>query len=100
VISGAQQRNGAVDSAAHRDRDASRTRTGHEDVPDRGCERLDGERLPTDRGSLEQGQTDERPTEPRRIRPTMVSPSTTSRTAAQSPPRVASPKTSWTIEPG
>ena len=64
----AQQRDGAVDAAAHRDGDASGRRLGAEDRPERVCERVDGERLAADRRRLEQRQSREVAVEPRRVR--------------------------------
>ena len=53
---GAQQRDGAVDAAAHRDRDARRVGRGAEDRAERVRERVDRERLAADRRRLEQRQ--------------------------------------------
>ena len=64
----AQQRDGAVDAAAHRDRRASGLRLGAEHRTERGRERIDRERLAADGGSLEQRQSDEPAVEPFRIR--------------------------------
>ena len=51
-----QQRDGAVDAAAHRHGRAPRARRRPEDRPDRVRERVDCERLAAHRGGLEQGQ--------------------------------------------
>ncbi len=64
----AQQRDGAVDAAAHRDRRAAGTRLGAEHRPERGRERVDRERLAADGRSLEQRQSDEPAVEPFRVR--------------------------------
>ena len=64
---GPQQRDGAVDAAAHRDRDPARVGLGAEDLRERVRERVGGERLPGDGGGLEQRQAGERPLEPGRV---------------------------------
>ena len=58
------QRDGAVDAAAHRDRDPSGDQLGGEDLAERGGERLDRERLARHAGRLEERQPRERPLEP------------------------------------
>jgi hypothetical protein len=63
----AEERHGAVDSAAHRDGDAPGRRTGAEDRAERVRERIDGERLSPDRGRLEQRQAVEPALEARRV---------------------------------
>ena len=63
VRRGAQERDCAVDAAAHRNRDPARTAGGREDRCDRVGERVGGERLAGDAGGLEQGQAVERPLE-------------------------------------
>ena len=60
VRPGAQERDRAVDAAAHRDGDPSRRGLRDEDLAERGRERLDGERLAADRRRFEQRQTGER----------------------------------------
>ena len=64
----AQQRDGAVDAAAHRDRGASRRTLRAEDGTERVRERVDGERLARHGRGLEQRQAGEGPVEPGRIR--------------------------------
>ena len=63
----AQQRDRAVDAAAHRDRDASGRRLGAEDRPERVRERVDRERLAADRRRLEQRQARDIALEPGRV---------------------------------
>ena len=65
---GAQQRDGAVDAAAHRDGDPFRIRRGGEDLGERVRERVGGERLARHGRGLEQRQPGERPREPGRVR--------------------------------
>ena len=60
VRRGAQERDGAVDAAAHRHRGAPRLVLGDEHLPDRGRERLERERDTSNRSGLEQGQPRER----------------------------------------
>ena len=57
---GAQQRDGAVDTAAHRHSDAISVRLGSKDLPERVRECVGSERLARHRGRLEQRQTCER----------------------------------------
>ena len=64
----AQERDRAVDAAAHRHRRPARLRLGAEDRPERIGERVDRERLAGDRRGLEQRQAGERPVEPRCVR--------------------------------
>ena len=64
----AQERDRAVDAAAHRHRDAAGRRRGPEDRPERVRERVDRERLAADRRRLEQRQTGEVALEPGRVR--------------------------------
>jgi hypothetical protein len=64
LLAGAQERNRAVDTAAHRDRDALGVRGGAEDRPECVRERVDRELVASDRRRLEQGQPLERPVEP------------------------------------
>ena len=64
----AQQRDGAVDAAAHRDGGASRRTLRAEDGTERVRERVDGERLAGHCCGLEQRQSGEGPVEPGRIR--------------------------------
>ena len=66
---GAQQRDGAVDAAAHRDGDALGMRLRAEDLRERVRERVDGQRLAADRRSLEQRQPVERRARARARRP-------------------------------
>ena len=63
----AEQRDGAVDAAAHCDRDPARVRLGPEDRSERVRERVGGERLPGDGGRLEQRQARQRALEARRV---------------------------------
>ena len=65
---GPQQRDGAVDAAAHRDRDALRMRVGAEDLRECVRERVDRERLAADGRSLEQRQSLEPALEPGSVR--------------------------------
>ena len=65
---GSQHGDGAVDAAAHRNRDAAGTPLRLEDLPDRGREGLDGQRLAPDRRRLDERQPGERPIEPGRVR--------------------------------
>ena len=67
VASGAQQRNRAVDAAAHRHCHPRLGRSSAEGRPDRRRQRLDGELVPVDRGSLEQRQAGEVLGEPVRV---------------------------------
>ena len=67
VGSGAQERHRAVDSAAHRHRDASRGGRGDEHRGDRIRKRIRGEGLARHRRRLEQREADERPHETRCI---------------------------------
>ena len=67
VRSGAQERDCAVDAAAHRDRDPAWTAGGREDRRNRVCERVGGESLAGDAGGLDQGQAVERPLEARSV---------------------------------
>ena len=62
---GAQERNRAVDAAAHRDRGAPRARLGAEDRPERVRERIARKCVSADRGGSEQGQPLKRMLEPR-----------------------------------
>ena len=55
----AEQRDGTVDAAAHRNSHASGRRLGAEDRPERVRERVDGERLASDRRCLEKRQSSE-----------------------------------------
>ena len=64
VRPGLEQGDGAVDAAAHRDRDPPRVRRSAEDRPERVRERVHGQLVAADRGCLEQGQSLERPREP------------------------------------
>ena len=66
--SGAQERNGAVDAAAHRDGDPVGVRVRPEDRPERVGERVDRERLAADGRGLEQRQAGERTVETGRVR--------------------------------
>ena len=63
----AQQRDRAVDSAAHRHGDASGCWRRAEDRPERVRERVDRERLAADRRRLEQRQARDVALEPRRV---------------------------------
>ncbi len=63
VRSGAQERDCAVDAAAHRNRDPAWTAGGREDRCNRVGERVGGESLAGDAGGLDQGQAVERPLE-------------------------------------
>jgi hypothetical protein len=65
---GAEEGDGAVDAAAHRDRHPPGRRRGAEDGPDRVRERVDGQRLAADRRRLEEREARERAFEPRRVR--------------------------------
>ena len=65
---GAQQRHGAVDAAAHRDCDPPRIGCRGEDLGERVRECIGGERLARHGGGLEQRQPGERPREPGRVR--------------------------------
>ena len=67
VRPGAQERDRAVDAAAHRDGDAFGMRLGAEDLRERVRERVDGERLAADRRGLEQRQPRERRARARRV---------------------------------
>ncbi len=60
----AQERDGAVHPAAHRDGDAPRVRRRLEGLAESGRERLDRERLAPHRCRLEERQADERLVEP------------------------------------
>jgi hypothetical protein len=62
-----EQRDSAVDTPAHRNRNPSDRPRSPKDRPDRVSERIDGERLPTNRSSLEQGQPNKRTIKPRSI---------------------------------
>ena len=62
-----QQRDRAVDAAAHRDRDPARVGLGTEDLAERVRERVGGEGLTRDRGGLEQREPVERALEPGRV---------------------------------
>jgi hypothetical protein len=62
---GAEQRDGAVDAAAHRDGDAPRHRVRPDFGRNRVRERVGGERLARHRRGLEQRQALERPRQPR-----------------------------------
>ena len=64
---GAEQRDGAVDAAAHRNRDPAGIGRGGEDLGERVRERVGSERLAGDRGRLEQRQAGERPRQSRRV---------------------------------
>jgi hypothetical protein len=63
----AQERNGAVDAAAHGHGDPGRTYGRLQDRTQRVRERVHGERLARDRRRLEQGQTAQRAVEPVRV---------------------------------
>jgi hypothetical protein len=67
VRQGLEQRNGAVDTAAHRNRDPPGRTWRPKDGPDRVGKGVNSERLAPDRRSLEQRQSNERPIEPRSI---------------------------------
>jgi hypothetical protein len=56
IRAGAQQSHGAVDAAAHRDRDASRSRRSREDRADRVRQRVDDESLARHGSRFEQRQ--------------------------------------------
>src|SRR5436190_630246 len=60
---GAEQRNRAVDAAAHRDGHATRIRRGREGRSERVRERVDRELVAADRRGFEQGQALERAVE-------------------------------------
>jgi hypothetical protein len=64
VRAGPQQCDGAVDAAAHRDRDALRVARRAEDRADRVREPVDGELVAADRRRFQQGQALERALEP------------------------------------
>ena len=64
VLAGAQQRDRAVDAAAHRHGDAAGSRLGAKDLRERVCERVHRELVAADRRRLEQRQARERPLEP------------------------------------
>ena len=64
----AQESNGAVDAAAHRDDDAARRVRCAKRRADRIRKRVSGKRLPADRGRLQQRQPNKRPVEPSSIR--------------------------------
>ena len=66
-VPGSQQRDRAVDSAAHRDRCPLRARAGPDRRPDRVGQGIRRERLAPDGCRLEQGQPDEVAVEPGRI---------------------------------
>ncbi len=61
---GAEERDGAVDAAAHRYGDAVRIGRRPEDRAERVRERVHGELVAADGGRLQQRQTGERPIEP------------------------------------
>ena len=63
----AQQRDRAVDAAAHRDRDAPGRGSRAKHGSDRVRQRVGGQRLATDGGRLEKGEPNEGPLEPRRV---------------------------------
>ena len=65
---GAQERDCAVDAAAHRDCDPPGVGLRDEDLPERGRERLDGERIAPDGRGLEQAQAGQGPVEPVGVR--------------------------------
>ncbi len=67
VRSRAQERDSAVDAAAHRDGDSAGAAARGEHRRNRVGERVGGERLAGHRGGLEQGQADERPLEARSV---------------------------------
>ena len=94
VRPGADERDGAVDPAAHRDGDAPGTRCRRERRAKCGRERLDRERIAVDRGRLDERQSVERTVEPGRVGSDDRLAVDSSRTAAHASPRVASPKTS------
>ena len=68
VRAGPEERDGAIDPAAHRDGGPARRRCGAEDRPERGRERVGGERLARHGRRLEQRKPFERPLEAGRIR--------------------------------
>ena len=68
MLAGAEERDRAVDPAAHRDGDPLRVRCGAEHLRERVRERVGRERLARHGRSLEQRQSRERPLEPGRVR--------------------------------
>ena len=64
---GAKECHGAVDATAHRDSDPLGIRVRPEDLRERICERVRGERLSGDGSSLEQRQAGERTRKARRV---------------------------------
>ena len=100
VRPGADERDGAVDAAAHRDGDAPGTRCRRKRRAKGGRECLDRERIAADCGRLDERQAFERSVEARRIGSDdrlVVDLQPDGRPAS---PRVASPKTSVLIRPG
>ena len=94
-----QQRDRAVDAAAHRDGDALGVRRRAEHRRERVRERVDGKRLAADGSRLEKRQPTMSRSSPGASAATIRSPSTAMRTAAHSPSRDESPKLS-TMSPG
>ena len=68
VLAGAEEGDGAVDAAAHRDRDTSGIGVGAEDPRERVRDGVDGERLSADRRRFEQREPVERTIDPRSVR--------------------------------
>jgi hypothetical protein len=62
-----EQRDSAVDTAAHRNRNPTDRPRSPKDRPDRVSERVDSKRLPTNGSSLEQSQPNKRTIKPRSI---------------------------------
>ena len=89
-----EQRDGAVDAAAHRDGDALRVAARAHRGADRVCERVDGQRLAADRGGLEQRQPAQVGCDAGRVGVDDRLAVHASRTAAQSAPRDESPYSS------
>ena len=96
----AEERDRAVDAAAHRDRDALRVGLGAEHLPERVRERVDRELVAADRGCLEQGQTFERPSSPGASAATIRSPSTRRAGRAPSRRRATSLRSTSSMRPG
>ena len=94
VPSRAQERDRAVDAAAHRDCDALGMRLRAKDLRERIRERVDGERLAADGRSLEQRQSLDVAREPRRVGGDDAVALDVRRTSANSSPRAESPTTS------